>query len=137
MRAACPSALMLAAAIATVALPALAETAMTADEFEAYATGKTLTYAYGDEIFGTEQYLAGRRVLWAFTGDECRKGSWYADGEQICFVYEDDGVPQCWVFFRDADGLRALYAGDPVGSELSEVEQSPEPLACPGPDVGV
>jgi hypothetical protein len=121
----------------SLAEPVLADTVMTADAFEAYATGKTLTYAYGDQVFGAEQYLPGRQVLWAFKGEECRKGRWYEDAGEICFVYEDDGAPQCWVFYQDASGLRALFTGDPEGSELSEVEQSPEPLICAGPDVGV
>ncbi len=59
----------LLALVLIAATPALAADApMTAAEFEAYATGKTLTYAVGGEVYGAEQYLPGRRVLWAFKG---------------------------------------------------------------------
>jgi hypothetical protein len=130
--------------LALLALPALwtgplsaaAQEPMTAEEFEAYATGKTLSYAQGAEIWGTEQYLPGRRVVWAFSEDECQYGTWYQQGENICFVYDNDPTPQCWTFWRQGDGLRARFEGNPDGTELAEVGQSEEPLACPGPDVG-
>ena len=109
---------------------------MTAEEFEAYATGKTLSYAQGAEIWGTEQYLPGRRVVWAFSADECQYGTWYPQGDEICFVYDNDPTPQCWTFWKQGSGLRARFMGDPDGTELAEVDQSDEPLACPGPDVG-
>jgi hypothetical protein len=114
-----------------------AETPMTAAEFEAYATGKTLTYSQFGQVYGAEQYLPGRRVLWAFTNDECREGLWYEEAGQICFVYEHDATPQCWTFWKDAGGLNARFEGDGPSSQLSEVAQSTEPLLCAGPDVGV
>ncbi|MGQ0566143.1 MAG: hypothetical protein ACT4OK_13890 [Gemmobacter sp.] len=123
--------------------PALAETTpvsppMTGAEFESYATGKTLTYGLGGEVYGIEQYLPGRRVLWAFKGDICREGYWYEAGQEICFVYEQDvGGPQCWTFHRIEGGIRARFTGDPNGADLSEVAQSSSPLVCSGPDVGV
>lgn len=127
-------------ALALCLLPmmaAAAETPMTATDFEAYATGKTLSYAIGGEVYGAEQYMPGRRVLWAFKGQECTRGVWYEEAEQICFLYEHDGTPQCWTFFQDADGLRARFNNDPDGTELSEVAQTSDPLICAGPDVGV
>lgn len=128
----------LALAFCLAALPAAAQqTPMTASEFEAYATGKTLTYARDGAIWGTEQYLPGRRVVWAFTEDICRDGSWYEDQNAICFVYDDEGVPQCWEFFLGQGGLSARFLGDPDSTPLSEVAQSDGPMPCAGPDVGV
>jgi len=118
------------------ALPASAQTLMTAAEFERYATGKTLTYARSGEVFGTEQYLANRRVRWAFTGSECTEGVWYEDAGLICFVYDHDPTPQCWSFMQDASGLHARFNDDPAGTALSEVEQTTTPLICAGPDIG-
>lgn len=134
-RAARSAALLLAVLCAA---PALADQGrMSAAEFEAYATGKTLTYALGGQIFGTEEYLDGRRVRWAFTEDQCRTGHWYEANDLICFVYEgDDSAPQCWAFWQEPGGLRAQYEGDPAGTELSEVRGADQPLHCPGPDVG-
>lgn len=132
--------LLTSAALAAAALAPTAQAQsgapLSAEEFDAYATGKTLTYAEGGEIFGTEQYLPDRRVRWAFTHDVCKIGHWYPQGDLICFVYEDQSEPQCWQFWRDAQGLRARFEGDPAGTELSEVRQTPEPMACHGPDVG-
>lgn len=125
-----------------LALPAAAQESdlgvpMTGAEFDAYVTGRTLTYADNGEVYGTEEYLPDHKVVWAFTKDECREGRWYQDGEQICFVYEDPNNPQCWLFFKGAKGLQAQFVGDGGGSPLSEVEQSAGPMGCMGPDVGV
>jgi hypothetical protein len=127
----------LIASAAPIAGQATAQTLMTAAEFEAYATGKTLTYASGGEIYGVEQYLPGRRVRWAFVDDTCRIGHWYEAGEEICFVYEHDATPQCWTFHLAGGKLQARFMDDPPRTELSEVAQTDGPLQCTGPDVGV
>ena len=136
----------LALALLACASPVLAETAplatppgspMTAAAFEAYVTGKTLTYAQGGRIYGTEQYKPDRKVVWAFTEEECREGYWFAQGPQICFVYEDPNDPQCWLFFMGSTGMKAEFMGDGAGSDLSEVAQSTGPMGCMGPQVGV
>jgi hypothetical protein len=127
---------------ALLALPATAQETdlgvpMSGAEFEAYVTGRTLTYADQGVIYGTEEYRKDRKVRWAFTKDECRLGYWYEAGEQICFVYEDPNDPQCWLFFKGAKGLQAQFMGVGGGASLSEVEQSAGPMSCAGPDVGV
>ncbi|MCF1708533.1 hypothetical protein L0V05_06855 [Tabrizicola sp. J26] len=125
--------------LALISLPALAlaESPMTGAEFEAQLTGKTMTYAEAGQVYGIEQYLPGRQVVWAFSGEECRKGTWYEQGPAICFIYEDNPDPQCWLFFQRADGLKAHFIGDPEGTELSAVDESTQPLSCAGPDLGV
>ena len=128
--------LTMTASLAAPAFAAKPDTPMTAEEFSAYATGKTLSYAQNGEVWGSEQYLAGKRVVWTFSGEECQYGQWYADADAICFVYETDPTPQCWHFFRESNGLRAEFLDDPVNTNLSEVSQSETPLTCPGPDVG-
>ena len=126
--------------VALALLPTLAsaEVPMTGTQFDAYTLGKTLTYGAAGDPYGVEQYLAGRRVVWAFLGDKCRTGSWYEAGEQICFVYDDDpNDPQCWRFFSGSGGLQAQFSNDPGSTALIEVEKSADPMACPGPDLGV
>ena len=113
-------------------------TPMTAEEFDAYVTGRTLTYGIGGTAYGIEQYLPGRRVLWAFVADECREGVWYPQGQEICFVYDyDPDNPQCWLFWQSEDGLVAQFMNDGGMTELVEVDQSDGPLTCAGPLVGV
>jgi hypothetical protein len=114
-----------------------AQSTLTAEEFEAYATGKTLTYASNGQVYGVEQYLPNRRVRWAFVDDTCRIGHWYEDAGEICFVYEHDATPQCWTFQLREGALTARFMSDPPETELKEVNQTPDPLACTGPDVGV
>ena len=110
---------------------------LNAAEFEAATLGRTLYYNSGGEPYGVEQYLPGRQVVWAFLGDDCRKGEWYEDQGFICFVYEDNPEPQCWTFWQSDRGLLAKFKSDPFGLPLIAVEESPEPMACMGPNLGV
>lgn len=132
----------LVALLAVFALPLAAQDIdlglpMTAAEFDAYVTGRTLTYADNGVIYGTEEYRKDRKVIWAFTEAECREGYWYPQDDQICFVYEDPNDPQCWLFFKSAQGLQAQFMGLSGGTPLSVVQQSAGPMSCAGPDVGV
>jgi hypothetical protein len=111
---------------------------MSAAEFEEYTTGHTLTFSFQGVPYGAEQYLPGRRVIWAFTGDDCREGQWYEEAGNICFVYDDLPLdPQCWSFWRTDEGLRALFMGEGARTELYEAERSRRPLLCEAPSVGV
>jgi hypothetical protein len=110
---------------------------MTGAEFEANTTGETLTYDYGGGLFGTEEYLEGRRVRWAFEGDLCIYGTWYEQGDQICFEYENDPTPACWLYFLEDGKIRGRYMGEGGGWEILESSRDGGPLPCAGPDVGV
>lgn len=123
-------------AIAIAAAPIHAQPAMTGDEFDAYTRGKTFYYGNNGAPYGAEEYLDNRRVRWSFLDGECQKGIWYQEGDLICFVYEFEPDPQCWSFLHSDHGLIAQFENDPTKTELYEVEQSPDPLMCLGPDVG-
>ncbi|HPE26034.1 hypothetical protein [Albidovulum sp.] len=127
----------IAALIALVASPALGadDRPLSAEAFAALTTGRTITYSSGGIYYGTEQYLPGRRVIWTF-GDYCQEGRWDARDDMICFTYEDDEAPSCWIFRRRADGLAAWDDDDPEGEPLVSTYQSRAPMAC-GPEVGV
>ena len=128
---------LLALALVGAAQPALAQTPLNATEFEADVTGKTITYDYGDGLFGTEEYLIDRKVRWAFEGDLCIYGSWYQAGDEICFIYENDPTPACWLYFLDGGAIRGRYMGEGGGWEILESNRTAQPLPCAGPDVGV
>jgi hypothetical protein len=123
--------------LAVLPLAAAAETPMTAAEFDAFATGKTLDYFVAGQVFGRETYLPGRTVRWAHTGEECRLGRWYEDAGNICFLYDGDPEPKCWTIWADGDGLAASYITDGPDELPRQVLETDEPLACAGPDVGV
>ena len=114
-------------------LPALAETPMSGAEFEAYTTGKTLSYGTGAEPYGVERYHENRRVTWAFVGGDCIEGEWYEpEPGMICFAYPDLEPEQCWRFFEEEQGLRAEFVNDPALSTLFEVSDTDLALICPG-----
>ncbi|MCX7287591.1 MAG: hypothetical protein NTW20_08535 [Rhodobacterales bacterium] len=126
----------LALALALLATPASAVTPLTAEEFDAHFTGKTVTYRQSGSLFGIEEYLPGRKVRWSVAPGECQYGSWYPEDSSICFVYEYDPDPHCWTFWKDGDTLLAQSnSGDPA-FKLYGTDSSDQPLACPGPDVG-
>lgn len=134
---------LLAAALTFTALAATpqslaADTLLDGPAFERYTTGRTLTFSSDGMAYGIEQYLPGRRVRWAFVGDQCQEGVWYERDAMICFVYDYNPVEQCWSFYRTDNGLRAIFQG-PEGpsTELYEVEKSSQPLTCGEPEVGV
>ncbi len=116
--------------LALLPLPGLAESPMTAEEFDAYATGRTLTFATPSGPYGVERYLRGRRVVWSFLDGDCAEGTWYPEGRAICFVYDFDPEPQCWEMFRDGDGLRAVFLNDPGSTVLYEALEDQEDLIC-------
>lgn len=110
----------------------------TAPAFDEATRGRTFHYTRDGQPYGTEQYLPDQRVIWAFTGDDCLRGHWFANAGAICFVYEDDpGVSQCWTFRQTGAGLEGKVVGATETSPLIARRSSPEPMACMGPDVGV
>ena len=122
--------------LALLATPALAQEPMTGAEFEAYVTGRTLTYGSGGEPYGVERYHEGRGVTWAFVGEACSAGYWEErDPGLICFVYEDLEPDQCWRFYDEGGSLRAEFVNDPGVSYLYEVAEDDLALICP--DYGV
>ncbi len=122
--------------ILCLALPAAAETPMSAAEFEAYTTGRTLTFSSAGVAYGVEEYREGREVTWSFLDGRCQEGVWYPEGELICFQYEEIEAPQCWSFFRRGAGLEARFENDPANTTLFETRASEEPMLCLGPEVG-
>jgi hypothetical protein len=138
MRRAIPAAaLALCTAFALPGAALAVDGPMSGAEFEAYTTGKTLYFYSQGEAYGVEEYRENRRVTWSFLDGRCKEGTWYAEGEQICFVYEDNPGPQCWLFFREPGGLRAVFEGRETGTELYEAGEADEPMLCLGPEVGV
>ncbi|MCA0994148.1 hypothetical protein [Alloyangia pacifica] len=126
----------LACLLALLASPLAAAQPMTGAEFEAYVTGKTLYFGRGGTAYGVEEYLPDRQVRWSFLDGQCKDGSWYQEGQMICFVYEDAPMPQCWSFYREGSGLRAVFENDPGNTVLYEAQQNDEPMLCLGPEVG-
>ncbi len=126
----------LAALMMIIAAPSTADTPMGAAEFEAYTQGKTLYYGTDGKRYGVEEYLPDRRVRWSFLDGKCKDGFWYEDAGLVCFVYEDNAVPQCWSFLRTPGGISAKFETGDNATQLYQIEGDAEML-CLGPEVGV
>jgi len=120
-----------------LATPPVSAQSLTAEAFDTYTRGKTLFYGFDGTAYGVERYLEGRRVIWSFLDGDCKKGVWYEEQGQICFLYEDRLDPQCWTFTETPGGLVARFENDPEATELYEAEDIDEEMVCYGPDVGV
>ena len=114
-----------------------AETPLTAEQFEAQTQGRTLYFYSQGQAYGAERYKPDRKVTWTFLDGECKEGEWYPQGRFICFVYEGLGEPQCWTFYPQGSGLRALFEDRDGATELYEAGEADEPLFCLGPKIGV
>lgn len=124
-------------ALILLASPCLAGPPLDDEGFDAATKGATITYDYGDGLFGTEEYLDNRQVRWAFDGDLCIYGIWHQKGDQICFDYENDPEPACWLYFLENGRIRGVYMGQGGGWDILESSRDGGPLPCAGPDVGV
>lgn len=114
-----------------LAAPAAAQNAMTAEEFEAYATGKTITFRTDlTPEFGVERYLPGRRVMWSTFDGICQYGVWFESKGNICFRYEHDPEHKCWAIYDEPDGLRGVYTTVPNTTVIYEVLDREDPLIC-------
>lgn len=129
----------LAALIATLAGAAPAqETRLSPEEFDALSKGSTWYFTLDGEPYGAEQYLDGRRSIWAFDNGTCQRGVWFSRGGDLCFLYEDSDAPSCWAVVQTPSGLkvRTVERDAPV-LELDVARVAREPLACKAPGLGV
>ena len=118
------------------AAPVLAETPLTAEDFDALTLGRSMTWSEFGQVYGLEQYLPNRRVRWTLLGDTCVEGSWYADGQAICFQYEDRPDPVCWKMTQAQSRLNASLVAQAGENAFVVIEETQEPMACFGPEVG-
>ncbi|WP_439155429.1 hypothetical protein [Yoonia sp.] len=113
------------------ATPAPAQDTMTAAEFEAHVTGRTITFRTPDNPnFGIERYLAGRRVMWSTFDGICQYGVWFESKGDICFRYEGDPEHKCWRMYDEPGGLRGVYTTDPPYTVIFEDQARDDALVC-------
>jgi len=125
------------ALLGLLASTATAQTFMTAEDFDAYATGNTIYYnrASGDYA-GVEAYHPRQRVTWVADGGECQKGTWFEDTQtqQICFLYDGTSFPVCWGFYLDGGVLMAEPS--PGSAPWAAFEVTSDPIPCTSPFLG-
>ncbi len=128
---------MLPVLLCLVAVPALAGEALSGAAFEALVAGRTLHFSHLGQVFGSEQYLGGRRTIWRFADGTCQAGDWWEERGLICFRYEG-GPAQCWLMEPRPGGFAAeLVDGSEPGFVLETAGSDTVALDCAGPDLGV
>lgn len=128
-------------ALALILLAASAASAadvVTPEAFRSLSEGRTLYFKLDGEPYGAEQFFSDRRSLWRFSDGSCEAGRWEARDAEICFVYESDPTPICWLFREEGAGFAAhlVEDGAETGFNLDLDRVAPEPLPCPGPRIG-
>ena len=114
-----------------LATPAAAQDGMTAAEFEAYVTGRTITFSTPlNPTYGVERYLPGRRVMWSTFDGICKYGVWFESKGDICFRYDDDPEHKCWTIYDEPGGLRGVFTTRPNTTVIFEVPDREDPLIC-------
>lgn len=116
--------------------PMAAAQPMTPEEFAAFATGRTLDYAVGGTVLGSEAYFPDRSVRDADTGGPCRTGVWFPDGPAVCFVYDGSDQRHCWLYWREEGRVLAKSVTAAPDDPAQTVTPAASPLAC-APEVGV
>ena len=115
----------------SLASPLAAQEGMTAEEFDAYVTGRTITFSTAtDPSFGVERYLPGRRVMWSTFDGTCQYGVWFESKGDICFRYEHDPEHKCWTIYDEPGGLRGVFTTRPNSTVIFEVPDREDPLIC-------
>lgn len=104
---------------------------MTAAEFDAHVTGRSLAYSVGGATYAVEAYRPGRRVLWSVGPGECEAGVWFPRDDEICFRYEVIEGDRCWRFRRDGDGLVGRFTTNPDDARTYRATPA-DPPDCPG-----
>lgn len=114
-----------------LASPTLAQEAMNAEEFDAYVTGRTITFRTAtNPSYGVERYLPGRRVMWSAFDGICQFGVWFESKGDICFRYEGDPEHKCWTIYDEPDGLRGVFTTRTNSTVIFEVPDRDDPLIC-------
>ncbi|WP_374430138.1 hypothetical protein [Tabrizicola sp.] len=109
---------------------------MPPEEFDTFATGRTLDYAVDGRVLGSEAYFPDRTVRDADTGGPCRTGFWYPDGPAVCFVYDGSDQRHCWLYWREGGEVFAKPVLAGPDEPAQTVTPAATPLSC-APEVGV
>lgn len=117
--------------VITLASPAMAQDGMTGAEFDAYVTGRTITFRTDlNPSYGIERYLPGRRVMWSTFDGICQYGVWFESKGDICFRYEHDPEHKCWTIYDEPGGLRGVFTTRPNTTVIYEIPDREDPLIC-------
>jgi hypothetical protein len=118
-------------ALAALAAPAFADDLpLTAEAFEAIVQGKTFDTYSDNGLYGVETFLPDRRSIWR-DAEECKEGTWRAEGDQICFDYQGESQPFCWTYHDRGGWLMAWYEGDRTLEPIM-LEPSEDFVTCEG-----
>jgi len=117
--------------VLTLTSPAAAQDGMTGAEFDAYVTGRTITFRTDlNPSYGIERYLPGRRVMWSTFDGICQYGVWFESKGDICFRYEHDPEHKCWTIYDEPGGLRGVFTTRPNTTVIYEIPDREDPLIC-------
>ena len=122
---------------AALTCQASAAFSMSAAEFDARVTGKTIYYNILGVPSGIEEYRTDRRARWMDADGECVDGTWFEENGTICFDYPDYGPVQCWHVLDKGGQLHAYKVGTSPMLGFISYREDTKPLPCRAPNLGM
>lgn len=111
------------------------ETIVKPEEFRSISEGKTLYFYQFGEFYGVEKYFENGQSIWKPANGTCESGRWHAEGDQICFEYEDNPIKSCWNILHSERGYTARINDNPAYYDLHLGEVNDDDIICPAPEL--
>jgi hypothetical protein len=102
------------------------------EEWQAMATGRTLTYRINDEFWALEHYYPGtNRVQLQLYDGSCMSGTWEYAAPHYCFHWEGQ-APSCFRHARLGDEVLIIETQGGVDTMMTQIMTAvtDTPLAC-------
>ncbi len=120
---------------AGIALPAMGQNRMSADQFLDLAMGKTLHFhsVPSGQLVGIEEFLRRDLSVWKENGGTCVYGRVTIEAGQLCFLYDNERPDQksCWFVLED-HGKIYVRTPELFRAEVQVVDKITDaPLECP------
>ncbi|GHA55027.1 hypothetical protein GCM10008927_21090 [Amylibacter ulvae] len=111
------------------------ETLVTPEKFRSISEGKTLYFYQFGEFYGVEKYFENGQSIWKPANGTCESGQWHAEGNQICFEYQDNPIKSCWNIYQSDQGYHARINNNPAYYDLHLGKVNDDDIICPAPEL--
>jgi hypothetical protein len=122
------------AALATADPPVGSAGDIPVEEWQAMASGRTVTYRIDGALWALERYYSGNRVQLQLYDGSCLDGTWDYQAPHYCFHWEGQGT-SCFRHARVGDAIVVIQTQDGIDTPLTQdvTAVTDTPLDCGPP----